>query len=68
MLELVLLPFRLVWSAVGLLFGLFGFLVSLVIGGLTLVIGLGLTVSIIGGFLGIPLMLLGLLLVLRAIF
>jgi len=51
---------------IGFIFGLLGVVISLLLGGGILLVGLVLTMSIIGALLGVPLTILGLLLVLRA--
>jgi len=68
MLQLFLLPFRLIWGLIAFLFGLMGALLSIGLGLVLLIVGALLTMTIIGAVLGIPLILLGLGLVLFAFF
>lgn len=67
LLQILLWPLKLVWFFVTFIFGLIGRIVTLILGALCLILGLLLTMSIACAFLGIPLCILGLLLILRAL-
>jgi hypothetical protein len=68
MLQLIELPFIALWRVLGVLLGATGRLVAFVFGLLLLIVGGLLTLTVIGGFVGVPLMLVGLVLVIRAFF
>ena len=61
-------PFLVVWRLVELAVGLTGRLLALAIGLVLLLVGALLTATVVGAILGVPLLLLGLLLLVRAIF
>lgn len=68
MLKLLTFPFRVVWLFIGMIFGLLGRMLSLLIGITVMIVGLILTVTLIGAFAGIPLIILGALLMTRSFF
>lgn len=66
--RLLFWPFQMIWSLIGFLFKLFGRLMSAIIGVVFMITGAVLTFTIVGSFIGIPLIILGLLLLIRSIF
>jgi hypothetical protein len=68
MAQVLAFPFVLVWRLLETLIGVTGRLVLVLVGLSLLVVGGVLTVTVIGAILGVPLVLLGLLLLIRAIF
>lgn len=68
LLAILLWPFRLVWRFIGFAFRLMGKMMTLAIGFVLLVAGIVLTCTIAGAFVGIPLLLLGGLLMVRSVF
>ena len=65
---LLILPFRLVFGLVGFILGLVGRLVGFILGLVLILAGGLISLTIIGAIIGIPLALLGLLLVVMALF
>ena len=65
---IVLLPIVWLWRFVTFLANLTGILLALTLGLLLMVIGLALTWTVIGAVLGIPLFILGFMLLLRALY
>ncbi len=61
-------PFYAVWRLASFVLGAAGILVCAVLGVVLMVVGAFVTVTIVGAPLGIPLVILGLLLLVRAIF
>lgn len=68
MLKIFFWPFTLVWWMVGLAFNILGRVLSLAIGLVLVILGGILTFTVIGAFLGIPLIGLGVLLAVRSLF
>lgn len=66
--SILLLPFVWVWQLVTFILGLTGRLLAVIIGLVFLIVGLLLTLTVIGAIVGIPLLIVGLALVLRGIF
>jgi len=66
--NVLLLPFRIIWGLISLIFNLTGRLLGIVIGFMLMVTGLILIVTIIGAIIGIPLLIFGLLLMIRSLF
>ena len=66
--NLLLLPFRMIWWVVSFLFNLTGRILGIAIGIVLMVVGLILTVTVVGAVVGIPLLILGFLLIIRALF
>ena len=65
---ILLWPFRMIWVLICFLFNLMGRLLTIIIGLAFMVIGAALILTLVGTFVGIPLAILGLLLVVRSIF
>lgn len=68
MLRILFWPFELLWSIIGLVFDLLGVIISLTVGLILAIAGTILTCSIIGAFIGIPLIVFGILLAVRSFF
>jgi hypothetical protein len=64
----LLWPFWAVWKLMTTLFGLLGRLAAFAIGVALMIVGGVLTITVVGAFVGIPLALVGLLLVMRSLF
>jgi len=60
MLRLLLWPFYLAWGLIAFLFSLMGVIISVALGLVLLLVGLVLTMTVIGAIAGIPLILIGL--------
>ncbi|MBI4674042.1 MAG: hypothetical protein HY741_20540 [Chloroflexi bacterium] len=65
---LLLTPFVWLWNLVTFILGLTGRLLAVVLGFVLLIVGLLLTVTVIGAIVGIPMLIVGLALVLRGLF
>ena len=65
---LLVWPVRILWRLVTCIANLTGIILALILGMLFMVIGLALTASFIGAILGIPLFILGFLLLLRGLY
>ena len=65
---ILLLPFVIVWSLFSFFLRLTGRIAAAVIGLMCMVAGIGLSVSVVAAPIGIPLAILGFLLMLRSIF
>lgn len=63
-----LMPFWALWQLVSGIVLLVGRLLAVVIGGVFMIVGIIISLTIIGALIGIPLFILGLLLVLRGLF
>lgn len=61
-------PFRMLWSLIGVIFLAVGKLLTLLIGLLLVVAGVLLACTLVGAFVGVPMILFGLLLILRSLF
>lgn len=61
-------PFVWVWQLVSWIFGLTGRLLAVLLGFVLLVLGLLLTLTVIGAILGIPMLIVGFALVVRGLF
>ena len=68
MLKILFLPFRLIWAFIGAIFGFLGFVISAIVGIMLMGVGGLLTVTIVGAIVGVPLIIAGALLILKAIF
>ena len=68
MTNILLFPFVLLWRLAALVSGMAGRLVALALGLVLLLVGALLTATVIGAILGIPLLLVGFALVIRALF
>jgi uncharacterized membrane protein (DUF106 family) len=66
--RLILLPFKIIWALISMVFDLTGRLIGAVLGLVLLITGLILTVTVVGAIIGIPLLILGLLLMIRSLF
>ena len=66
--NIILLPFRIIWFFLELVLNLTGRIICAVLGLVLMIAGLILTVTVIGAVLGIPLLIFGILLLLRSIF
>jgi hypothetical protein len=66
--SLVTWPFKALWRLVGLVFEITGRLVAILLGLVLMVLGVLVSATIIGAVIGIPMLLLGLMLVIRGIF
>jgi hypothetical protein len=65
---LILWPFVALWRLVVLIVELTGRLVAVVLGGVLMIVGVVVSLTIIGAIVGIPLAILGFMLVLRGLF
>ncbi len=61
-------PFAMIWRLVAAIVEMTGRLVAVILGIVLMVLGVFLTLSVVGAIVGIPLFLLGLLLVFRGLF
>jgi hypothetical protein len=61
-------PFVAVWRLVGWILGLTGRLLAIVLGIVMIIVGVPLSMSVIGAIIGVPLIILGVLLLLRGFF
>lgn len=68
MIRVLTWPFRMLWSLLGVIFLAAGKLLTLLIGLALAVIGIVLTGSIIGASIGVPLLIFGVLLMIRSLF
>ncbi len=68
MIRVLTWPFRMLWSLLGVIFLAAGKLLTLLIGLALAVIGVVLTGSIIGAGIGVPLLIFGVLLMIRSLF
>ena len=66
--SVLLLPFRAIWRLVTLIFELTGRFVAILIGFVLLVVGVIVTLTVVGAIVGIPLAIFGILLILRGMF
>lgn len=66
--DILLLPFRLVWLFFGFLLTVLGKLLGVILGLIFMIMGVILCFTLIASFIGIPLFIIGFLLVLRSIF
>ena len=66
--NILLFPFRAAWWLVSFAFSLTGRLIGVIFGGLLLAIGLGLTATFFLAILGIPLIIIGFLLIIKSLF
>jgi hypothetical protein len=66
--QLLALPFVALWQLLGFVLSVAGRLSALVIGIVLVLVGIVLTLTVVGGIVGIPLILLGLLLTARGLF
>jgi len=65
---LLLWPFWAIWRLLALILGLTGRLVAAILGLVLMIVGLVLTLTVVGSIVGIPLMIFGFLLILRGFF
>ena len=68
MLSIIFWPFQLIWFVVGFVFHVLGWVASIVASLFLVILGIVLTCTILGAFMGIPLVLFGILLLLKSIF
>lgn len=68
MIKIILWPFTLVWSFVGLIFKLLGCMLSAILGFVFIIIGAVLTITIVGAIVGIPMIISGTMLIIHSIF
>lgn len=67
-LKILLFPFRLAWQLVTALVNAIGILMGLLIGSLLMAVGILLCFTVIGAFIGVPLTVIGFLILLRALY
>ena len=65
---ILLLPLVLVWKLISMLVQLTGILLALVIGFVFMGVGVGLSMTVVGAVIGVPLLFLGVMITLRAIY
>lgn len=65
--NLLLLPFRLLWGIVRLIVGLTGRLLAVIIGVVLVAAGVVLTLTVIGAIVGVPLIAIGVGLILKGV-
>lgn len=65
---LLLAPFAWLWNLVTFILGLTGRLLAVVLGFVLLIVGVLLTLTVVGAIVGIPLLIVGFALVLRGLF
>jgi len=68
MVGILMLPFRLVGGLLAWVLNLVGRFAAIIIGLLCMVVGVLLTITVIGGIIGIPLLIFGVLLIFRGLF
>lgn len=68
LIDILLLPFTIIWKLIGLILGLTGKLITVGIGLVILIIGLILCITLIGLPLGICLAIFGLLMMIKGVF
>jgi len=66
--KLLFWPFIAIWRLITFLFCLMGRLITAIVGIIFTIIGLIVTITVVGAVIGIPIMLLGILLLTRALF
>lgn len=66
--NILLFPFKLIWNLIGLLFNLTGRLVGVILGLALAILGGVLTITVLGAFAGIPLLIFGIALAIRSLF
>ncbi|MCL2376974.1 MAG: hypothetical protein FWC76_06200 [Defluviitaleaceae bacterium] len=66
--SVLLFPFRVIWWLICFFFSLTGRLLGVIIGSLLMAAGLAITLTFVGAIFGIPIGILGLLLVVKSIF
>ena len=66
--SILLFPFRAIWWLISSLFSLTGRLLGIIIGSILMAAGLALTFTFVGAIFGIPMAVLGLLLIVKSIF
>jgi len=66
--SILLFPFRVIWWVISFLFSLTGRLLGIIIGSVLMVVGLALTFTFVGAVFGIPIVILGLLLIVKSVF
>ena len=64
---ILMLPFRAAWWIISFAFSVTGRLIGVILGGLLMVVGLGLSATFILAIIGIPLVIIGLLLIIRSL-
>ncbi len=65
---ILLWPFKALWRLIGFLLGMVGRLAAAIIGLVLIVVGIIITMTIVGAIIGIPLIAFGFLLVVRSLF
>jgi hypothetical protein len=63
-----LLPFKLLWALIGILFGLLGRLITACLGIALMFVGIILTVTVVGAAFGVLFFIFGLLLLIKSVF
>jgi hypothetical protein len=63
----LLRPFIWLWNFIAFIVGLTGRLLAVILGALIMILGIVLTITIVGGIIGIPLIILGLLIIVRGL-
>lgn len=66
--SLLLLPLVLIWRPVSMLVQITGILLALLIGFIFMVVGVALSMTVVGAVIGVPLLFLGVMITLRAIY
>lgn len=66
--KILLWPFHMIWLFIGSILNLTGRLVAAILGFVFIMVGIILIITVIGSFVGIPLVILGFLLLVRAMF
>jgi len=66
--NILLFPFKIVWWTISLFFNLTGRMLGIILGSVLMVAGLAATFTFVGAIFGIPMAILGLLLVIKSIF
>lgn len=66
--SLLLLPLVLIWRLVSMLVQITGILLALLIGFIFMVVGVALSMTVVGAVIGVPLLFLGVMITLRAIY
>ncbi|MFV0399812.1 MAG: hypothetical protein ACK5LX_04220 [Oscillospiraceae bacterium] len=68
MINVLLWPFKMAWSFIGMLFKLMGSVLAAVVGIALSIAGIFLTLTVVGAIIGIPLLVVGVLLLVKSLF
>ena len=68
MIRILLWPFELLWCIASLIFRVVGSLLSAIIGLALIILGVVLTVTVVGAIIGVPIIFTGALMIIRSIF